>query len=139
MNKEESKNQKNEQKIEQDNSVKITIGKVVADSLWELVEKINEGFDAGKVHRQDVASWIIEHFLKSYTESDVHLIRQSHYSDSSMLEAVYRRMKETGEVPDFLRDALRKQFQGAPEGSKKKKALTKEYINDVLVKHEDTV
>lgn len=139
MNKEENKNQKNEQKIEQDNSVKITIGKVVADSLWELVEKINEGFDAGKVHRQDVASWIIEHFLKTYTESDVHLIRQSHYSDSSMLEAVYRRMKETGEVPDFLRDALRKQFRGAPEGTKKKKALTKEYINDVLVKHEDTV
>lgn len=47
-------------------------------------------------------------------------------------------MKETGEVPEFLRDALRKQFQVTDEAPKKvKKTLTKEYINDELQKQED--
>lgn len=141
MNKEgeRKREQKSETRIESENSVKITVSKLVADSLWELVEKVNDGFDAGKVHRQDVASWIISHFLKSYSDSEVNLIRQNHYSDSFMLEAVYRRVKDTGEVPDFLRDALRKQFQGGSELIKKKRPLTKEYINDVLPKHEDAI
>lgn len=135
--KEEKKETKTENKIENDNSVKITVTKLVADSLWELVEKVNAGFDVGKVHRQDVASWIISHFLKSYTEVEVGLIRQSQYTDTLMMESVYRRMRETGEIPDFLRDALRKQFQGSGDAPKKKKSLTKEYINDVLTNNED--
>lgn len=135
--KEEKRETKTENKIENDNSVKITVTKLVADSLWELVEKVNAGFDVGKVHRQDVASWIISHFLKSYTEVEIGLIRQSQYTDTLMMESVYRRMRETGEIPDFLRDALRKQFQGSGDAPKKKKSLTKEYINDVLTNNED--
>lgn len=137
--KEEIKDKKIEIKIEQENSVKITVTKLVADSLWELVERVNDGFEAGRVHRQDVASWIISHFLKSYSELEVNLIRQNHYSDTLMLEAAYRRMKETGEVPDFLREALRKQFHGDSDSTKKKKSLTKEYINDVLPKHGEAI
>jgi hypothetical protein len=136
--KDENKQTKTENKIENDNSVKITVTKTVADSLKELVDKVNNGFDVGRVHRQDVASWIISHFLKSYSDHEVGLIRQSQYTDSLMLESVYRRMRETGEIPEFLRDALRKQFQGGAETPKKKKALTKEYINDVLESHEES-
>ena len=65
------------------------------------------------------------------------MIRQSQYTDALMMESVYRRMKETGEIPDFLRDALRKQFQGDADVPKKKKALTNKSINDGLVNHED--
>lgn len=137
MNKEENKEKKAENKIENDNSVKITVTKAVAEDLRELVERVNAGFDVGKVHRQDVASWIISHFLKSYGESEVSMIRQSQYTDALMMESVYRRMKETGEIPDFLRDALRKQFQGDAEVPKRKKALTNKSINDGLVNHED--
>ncbi len=137
MNKEENKEKKTENKIENDNSVKITVTKAVAENLRELVERVNAGFDVGKVHRQDVASWIISHFLKSYGESEVSMIRQSQYTDALMMESVYRRMKETGEIPDFLRDALRKQFQGDADVPKKKKALTNKSINDGLVNHED--
>ncbi len=135
--KEEKKEKRTENKFENDNSVKITVTKLIADSLWELVEKVNAGFDVGKVHRQDVASWIISHFLKSYTDVEVGLIRQSQYTDTLMMESVYRRMRETGEIPDFLRDALRKQFQGEPEAPKKKKPLTTKSINDGLTKYED--
>jgi hypothetical protein len=136
---EKQEHKKAETKNEIENSVKITITKEAAEGLTELVVKVNGGFEAGRVHRQDIASWIISKFMASFTEVDVHQIRQLHYDDSSMLEAMYRRMKDTGEIPEFLRDALRKQFQGAPEASKKnKKSLTKEYINDVHLRNGET-
>ncbi len=123
-------------KNESDSSVKITVSKAIVDNLNDLVEKVNSEFDVGRVHRQDVASWIIAQFLKSYTDHDVNLIRQSQYTDALMLESIYRRAKETGEIPDFLRDALRKQFQDDAETPKRKKALTKKSINDGLNNHE---
>lgn len=65
-------------------------------------------------------------------------LRQLHYDDASMLEAMYRKMKETGEVPEFLKEALRKQFQVPDEAPKKvKKALTDKFINDELGSSKD--
>ncbi|OYZ20991.1 MAG: hypothetical protein B7Y39_09915 [Bdellovibrio sp. 28-41-41] len=135
--KEEVKQTKLDSKSDNDNSVKITVAKAVADDLGELVEKVNTGFEVGRIHRQDVASWIITQFLRTYTDHEVGLIRQSQYTDALMLEAVYRRMRETGDMPDFLKEALRKQFHGEPEIPKKKKVLTNKSINDGLEKYED--
>ncbi len=129
--KENGKEQKTESKAEHESGVKVTIDKRTTDALWTLVEKVNDGFEAGKVHRQDVASWIIDRFLRNYTEIEVQLIRQSHYSDAVMLDATYRKMKESGEVPEFLRDALRKQFGVVIENKKSKKSVACDYINDI--------
>jgi len=138
MNIEENKESKQEYRSEQESFIKITITKEAADGLLDFVGKVNDGFEAGRVHRQDVASWIINQFLSSYSDSDLSLIRKNYYNEAVMLEAMYRRMKETGEIPDFLRDALRKQFQVATESPKKnKKSLTRKYINDVLESHEE--
>lgn len=129
---------KNETKKADDSFVKITITKDAAESLKELLARVNNGFDGGQVHRQDIASWVISKFMATVSESDITQIRQLHYDDAAMFEAMYRKMKETGLVPDFLRDAMRKQIQTAPETPKRsKKPLTKEYINDVLGKHEE--
>ena len=128
--------EENKEKIEQENNIKITVTKEAGEILADLVVKANEGFEGGRINRQNLASFIIEKFKASFSDKDLILLRQSHYDDASMLEAMYRRMKDTGEVPEFLRDALRKQFQVPDEPPKKsKKALTKEYINDVLDKH----
>ena len=121
-----------EENKDQDNIVKITVSKEAAAGLAELVSEVNSGFDAGRVHRQDLASWILLKFYKTRTDNDLHEIRREHFSEALMLEAMYRRMKETGEMPEFLRDAMRKHFQNPIEAPKKNhKALTKKYINDV--------
>ncbi|MGE3975793.1 MAG: hypothetical protein AB7F59_14810 [Bdellovibrionales bacterium] len=135
MEEKENKEKKNEENI-----VKITITKEAGQSLSELVEKVNEGFDGGRVHRQDVASWIIGQFKKLHAESDILQIRQVYYDASAMLETAYRKMKETGEIPEFLKDALQKQFQNAGTTPKRlKKNLLKESINDGLEKYEEAV
>jgi hypothetical protein len=127
-----------ENKIEQENSIKITIARDSADGLAELVQRLNDGFTAGRVHRQDLASWIITKFLRNHTEADLQSIREAHYDDASMLENMYRKVRETGEMPEFLRDAMRKHFKGQAEVPKKqKKSLTSEFINDVHLNNED--
>ena len=122
-----------EEQRETDNVIKITVTKEAADTLSAIVAEVNEGFDAGKASRQDVASWILSEFRRKLTEAELHRIRQSHFSEGLLLESMYRRMKETGEIPEFLRDALRKQFQTSMDGPKKtRKALTEKSISDGL-------
>ena len=108
--------------------------------LAEMVGKANEGFAGGKINRQNLASFIIEKFKSSFTDKDLVQLRQLHYDDASMLEAMYRRMKETGEVPEFLKEALRKQFQVPDEAPKRgKKTLTDKFINDELGTNKDSI
>lgn len=129
----------NNEKIEQENSIKITVTKDAGEILAELVTKANEGFEGGRINRQDLASYIVEKFKANFSDRDLVQLRQLHYDDSAMMEAMYRKMKETGEVPEFLRDALRKQFQVNDDAPKKtKKALTKESTNDGLGKNEES-
>ena len=132
--------EENKEKIEQENHIKITVTKEAGEILADLVVKANEGFEGGRINRQNLVSFIIEKFKACFSDKDFIQLRQLHYDDAAMLEAMYRKMKETGEVPEFLRDALRKQFQVTDEPLKRsKKALTKESTNDGLDKHEDSV
>lgn len=126
------------EKLDPENNIKITVTKEAGEILAELVLKANEGFEGGRINRQNLASFIVEKFKASFSDKDLIQLRQLHYDDAAMLEAMYRKMKETGEVPEFLRDALRKQFQVTDEAPKRiKKSLTKEYINDELSKQRD--
>lgn len=121
-----------------ENFVKITITQEASESLKVLVSRVNDGFDGGHVHRQDIASWIILKFMATVSETEIVLIRNAHYNDSAMFEAMYRKMKETGALPDFLRDAMRKQFQSPQDAPKKsKKSLANMYINDVHLTNEE--
>lgn len=129
---------KHEAKVELENIVKITITKEAGETLAVLVSRANEGFEGGKINRQNLASYIIEKYKNNFSDRELSSVRQLHYDDAAMLEAMYRKMKETGEIPEFLREALKKQFQGNDDPPKKgKKPLTKEYINDVLDVSED--
>ncbi len=128
------------EKIDQENNIKITVTKEAGEILAEMVVKANESFEGGRINRQNLASFIIEKFKENFSDKDLIQIRQLHYDDASMLEAMYRKMKETGAVPEFLRDALRKQFQIPDESPKKiKKTLTIKSINDGLLKNEDNI
>jgi hypothetical protein len=128
---------KSNSKDESEMAVKITITKEASSTLKDFVLRVNDGFDAGQVHRQDIASWVITKFVSVCTDQDVHDIRMSHYDDVSMFDALYRRAKETGEVPEFLREALKKHFGGAESNRKSKKAIGKGYISDVPLRNED--
>ncbi len=127
-----------ELKTEGESIIKITITKEAGETLAALVVRANEGFEGGRINRQNLASYIIEKYRNNFSDRELAHLRQLHYDDAAMLEAMYKRMKETGEIPEFLREALKKQFQGVDEVSKKgRKSLTKEFINDELKGNEE--
>jgi len=132
-----SKNEHEKQKTEQENYIKITVTKEAGEILQMILGKANEGFEAGRISRQDLASFIIEKFHSNFVDKDLMQLRQKHYDDESMLDAIHRKMRETGEIPDFIRDALRKQFQGSDESTKRNRKLLKDNINDVVSMKED--
>ena len=99
-----------ENRVENENIVKITVTKEAGNRLNEILAKVNEGFDAGKVTRQDVASWMIERFEKSLSENEIQTIRKEFFSETVLLESILKKAKSTGDVPEFLRDALKKQW-----------------------------
>ncbi len=94
-----------EQKIEE--VIKITVTAEAAKSLAEILAKVNDGFDAGKVTRQDLASWIIEKFKKSFSDSDVQLIRKDFFSEQHFLKSILSKAKTSSDIPDVLRKALK--------------------------------
>ncbi|MGZ3745444.1 MAG: hypothetical protein ACXWRA_16720 [Pseudobdellovibrionaceae bacterium] len=105
-----------EEKEESEEIIKITVTKEAGENLTEILAMVNEGFGAGKVNRQDIASWIIDRFKKSFSESDIQQIRKDFFSEKVMLESIMKQAKASGDVPDFLREALKKHWTSSGPG-----------------------
>jgi hypothetical protein len=135
METEKIENVENEETIE--DAIKITITKEANRSLGNAVNKINEGFEGGKVSRQTAASWMLEKICKELTEVDIKDIRSENFNPLNALSALMRRVQETGEVPLEIRQILFAQ-SGLESGTKKssKTKLTKNAINDGLSESE---
>lgn len=117
---------------------KITITKQAEEAVSQIVSRVNDGFEAGRVNRQDVASWILTRFVDSYADTEVQQIRAAFFNEIALLEAILKRAKQSGNVPTELRSALMGQVNAPSIGPKKsKRSLTKEFINDELKKHEE--
>ena len=120
---------------------KIAITKEADRFLGELVSRVNEGFDAGKAIKQDIASYIICEFGKAAGEGEIQGFRAMFFNPILLMEATLKRAKETGVLPDHLRDALMQQFQahnaGTPNLRKTKKNLKSDIIKDNVVKDEE--
>lgn len=117
---------------------KITVTKEAEEAVSLVVGKVNDGFEAGRVNRQDVASWILSRFIEYCSDADVQQIRAAFFNEIALLEAILKKAKQSGSVPAELRVALMGQVNMAPSPTKKgKRSLTRESINDGLEKDEE--
>lgn len=117
---------------------KITITKQAEEAVSQVVHKVNDGFDAGRVNRQDVASWILTRFVESFSDMDIQQIRAAFFNEIALLEAILKRAKQSGNLPTELKTALMGQINIQPSSNRKsRKGLTKESINDGLERYED--
>lgn len=109
---------------------KITVTKQAEEAVSQIVARVNEGFDAGKVNRQDVASWILTRFNGTHADGDIQQIRSDFFNEIALLEAILKRAKQNGSVPEELRLALIGQANLSPGGIKKgKRTLTNKLTN----------
>jgi hypothetical protein len=117
---------------------KITVTREAEEAVSQVVGKVNEGFEAGRVNRQDVASWILSRFIENFSDSDVQQIRAAFFNEIALLEAILKKAKQNGSVPTELKAALLGQLNMASGPVKKgKRSLTKEFINDELKGNEE--
>ncbi|MGZ3772739.1 MAG: hypothetical protein ACXVCY_15875 [Pseudobdellovibrionaceae bacterium] len=117
---------------------KITVTKEAEEAVSQIVTKVNDGFEAGRVNRQDVASWILTRFIETFSESEIQQIRSAFFNEIALLEAILKKAKQSGNVPAELKVALMGQVNVNPcTGKKVKRGLTKEFINDELKRNEE--
>ncbi len=127
----QKKNMKNEE------SFRIAIIKKVDEEIGEMIIKVNDGFNAGKVNRPQLVNWILSRFYASFGETEIKAIRADHFDEISMLDSILRQARETGRVPNEIRALLQKQM-GLDDLAKKsgKTKLTKNSINDGIAVEE---
>ena len=131
--------EKNKKEMKTEEIVKITVSKEAEEKLMAVIEKVNNGFDAGKVNRQDLASWALIQFASMCDSEMIKVIRQDHFDEFAVLEAILRRGKEQGKLPVELRNILRQQMTSdLPSRKSTKKQLTSSYINGVVKDDEST-
>lgn len=116
-------------------TAKITIERNAEKTLSKMLEKVNEGFEAGRLNRQQLASWILIKFGDGLDEQQINEIRGDHFNEISLLENILKRGKESGQLPAELKLLLRQQMgYNSTQSKKPPRKLTKDYINDVVIK-----
>jgi hypothetical protein len=101
---------------------KITITKVAELKL----------LDCGRVNRQSLTSWIVNHTCEDADNSLIEEIRNAHFDEFMMLEAILRKGKAEGKLPsEFINLLKNKSNFSTIQKIKGRKNLTDKYINDV--------
>lgn len=94
-------------------------------ALKAIIDKVNDGFNGGKVNQTEIANWIILRFQSELDESQIKEIRAEHFDEVAMLESILKQAKESGKVPTDFKNLLQKQFGlDEPTKRKAKSALT---------------
>lgn len=102
---------------------------VVSNESWaalkSIIDKVNDGFNGGRVNQTEIANWIILRFQSELDEAQIKEIRAEHFDEVAMLESILKQAKESGKVPTDFKNLLQKQFGlDEPTKRKAKSALT---------------
>lgn len=125
---EENKEKKNEVIKKSDDLAKIAISREADSALVEIIEKINDGFDGGKATKQEVTSFIVLDFFKELTDSHIHKLRFSFFDPITMMEVTLKKAKETGILPESVRELFLKQFADSAHTVRKPKKNLKSNV-----------
>lgn len=112
---------------------RLVVSREAEAAVAEMTTAVNLGFEAGRATRFDVANFMILWF-KAHAPEDVIFDLRRKFADSiSMLEAIQKKAKSSGDLPPEIKAALEKYYFGpAAISSKKiKNNLKQEYITDI--------
>lgn len=110
--------------------LRISISRTAEEALAAVVERVNDGYEGGKVNRTQIANWVLIQTQESLTDVQVKDIRAEHLDEFAFMESLMRKAKKTGKMPAELRAFMNRQL-GLEDGSKKrKKTVTEESRHD---------
>lgn len=128
----EQENKDKKESNNEQNNIRIFITKQSESVLNDITDAVNEGFEAGRVSRSDVANHIIMKFKGDLNESSIQLIRNEHFSLVTHMERLLKKIKNGEKVPQSIVDAISESYLGQAASPKKsKKNLNTEYSKDI--------
>ena len=77
-------------------TAKIAISGSAEDALSRALERVNSGFDGGRVTKADLASWFILESSSSLAEDTIDNIRKAHFNQVVYLESLVKKLKSSG-------------------------------------------
>ncbi len=98
---------------------RIVVSNESLSALKVIIDKVNDGFNGGRVNQTEVANWIILRFQSELNEAQIKEIRAEHFDEVAMLESILKQAKESGKVPTDFKNLLQKQL-GLDESPKRK-------------------
>jgi len=89
-----------------------------------FLERINQGIEAGKVTRNQAASWALAHLIDRCDEVDIQEIRSDNVNEFAFLESLLKQAKRTGKMPAEVSQLIHKQL-GFDESASKQNRRSK--------------
>jgi hypothetical protein len=105
---------------------KIAISKPADEALNQSIDKINEGFDGGRVTKTDLASWFILQFGNALDSTRIEEIRRAHFNQVVYLESLVKKLKSSGRENLGPEELSALQAMLGQETMKKRSRLKKE-------------
>ena len=89
---------------------RVTISRQAEEALIAFLERINNGFEAGKVTRNQAVNWALSHLQERFDDSDIQQIRSENVNEFAFLETLLKQAKKTGQMPAELSHLIQKQL-----------------------------
>jgi len=117
----EQENKDKKENASEQNIIRIFISKQSEVALNDITDAVNEGFDAGRVSRSDVANHMIMKFKNELSEPNIQLIRNEHFSLVTHMERLLKKIKNGEKVPQSIVDAISESYLGQAASPKNQK------------------
>lgn len=111
--------------IESKELFRVVVNREANESLEAVLSKVNTEWDAGKITKPQLVSYILKRFESKLSDKDIQDVRSHHFDKVAYLENLLKRARTTGEMPPEL-DAL---FLDSASASKRPSRLTKNVTN----------
>ncbi|MGE4232080.1 MAG: hypothetical protein AB7F43_02015 [Bacteriovoracia bacterium] len=72
---------------------KIGISDAADQALDKMLMQVNDGFQGGRVSKNDLASWALLAFEKHYLKEHIEAIRKDHFDKVAYLQSVVNQLK----------------------------------------------
>ncbi len=113
---------------------RVVVTREANDATEIVLSKVNADWDAGKVTKPQLVSFILQRFQTKLSEKDIQEIRSQHFDKVAYLEGLLKRARETGQMPSEL-DQL---FQDNASAPKRAARLTKNITNGDILNRESS-
>ncbi len=122
--------------VKEENIVRITITKEADYEADKIVALVNDGFDGGRISKQDLASWILTNFTAIVSGDFIEKVRFEFFNELVRFKNLLKLAQQSGGITPDIRRALKEISEDAVKPRKQKKTLIKNNIID-MVKRED--